>query len=109
AHAVEQQCDQAGERGDDDDRGEAAAVHRPGSWERGSCERGAWRKRRSAAVTKPPRAMSNAPVQIQRTNGWRCRRTAQVSPPGDSPRATNTSGRTPAWMPASVITCPPLA
>src|SRR5690606_33789759 len=104
AHAVEQQREQAGEPDDDDDRGEAAAVHRgcsPG--------RGAWRKRRSAAVTKPPSAISSAPLQIQRTNGLTCRRTAQVAPPSDSPSATNTSARTPAWMPASVITWPPLA
>src|SRR5690606_13072096 len=99
AHAVEQQRDQAGEGGGDDDRGEATAVH---------CAR-TWRNRRSAAVTKPPSAISSAPLQIQRTNGLTCRRTAQVSPPSDSPSATNTSARTPAWMPASVITCPPLA
>src|SRR5690606_31872227 len=108
ADAVQQQAEQHHEEAEDEDRDEAAAaaggngrVHRDSL--------GAARKRRSAAVTKPPSAISNAPAQIQRTNGLMCRRTAQVSPPSDSPNATKTSALTPASMPASVITWPPLA
>src|SRR5690606_7123509 len=67
------------------------------------------RKRRSAAVTKPPSIISSAPAQIQRTKGLICIRKAHASSPRGSPRATNRSRVTPLSIAASVMTWPPLA
>src|SRR5690606_21414234 len=66
------------------------------------------RKRRSAAVTSPPSVISNAPTQIQRTNGLMCTRMAHASPPSGSPSATYRSRVTLRSMAASVMTWPPL-
>ena len=65
--------------------GQRQPAHGSGSGVRAAS---ASRKRRSVAVTKPPSAISSAPSQIQRTNGFTCTRTAQLPPPSGSPSAT---------------------
>ena len=96
-HAVVQQAHQADEEQADDDQREGQRAPRTRGRRRefgrvvhaGVASDLRWlRKRRSAAVTKPPSAISAAPSQIQRTKGLMCTRSAQVPSPRGSPMAT---------------------
>src|SRR6185437_859358 len=65
------------------------------------------RKRLSSTTTKPPSIMNTPPPQIQRTNGLSYTRNDHAPSPIASPSDTYRSRNTPAWIAASVCTCPP--